>query len=136
MRILFDTNVVLDVLLERNPFVRPASLLFEAVERRKITGLLCATTLTTIDYLVARARDRDTARQGVAWLMQGFEVAPVNRAVLANALSLNFDDFEDAVLHEAARLAGADGLVTRNAPDFRAATLSVYTPAELLAALA
>lgn len=54
MKILFDTNVVLDVLLNREPYVADAIELFSAVENTTITGLLCATTLTTIEYLCAK----------------------------------------------------------------------------------
>jgi predicted nucleic acid-binding protein len=52
MRVLFDTNVILDVLLERRPFSESASKLLSRVEKGEITGLVCATTITTIYYLV------------------------------------------------------------------------------------
>lgn len=61
-----------------------------------------------------------------------FDVAAVNRRVLVQAAESRFADYEDSVLHNAAQTAGADGLVTRNADDFAAATLSVYTPTELV----
>ncbi len=51
MKILFDTNVVLDVLIDRKPFSLTASLLFSEVEKGRIEGFLCATTITTIYYL-------------------------------------------------------------------------------------
>jgi hypothetical protein len=109
--------------------------LFAHVERGTVDGLLGATTLTTIHYLAAKAVGDERAREHVGTLLQLFDVAPVTRAVLEDALALSFTDFEDAVLHEAARHARADGIVTRNASDFAAATLAVYTPAELRAAL-
>jgi len=59
-----------------------------------------------------------------------FDVAAVNRRVLVQAAESRFADYEDSVLRNAAQ--GADGLVTRNADDFAAATLSVYTPTELV----
>lgn len=68
-------------------------------------------------------------------VLQLFQIAPVNRSVLENAVAAGFEDFEDAVLHEAARQARADGIVTRNADDFTDATLTIYTPAELVQAL-
>ena len=134
-RILFDTNVVLDALLEREPFVEDAALLVEAVVQRQVTGLLCATTLTTIDYLLGRERNRHVARKAVLQLLATFEVASVGRSELEGAVASSFDDFEDAVLHEAARTAAADAIVTRNSEDFAPATVAVYTPAELRAAL-
>ena len=134
-RICFDTNVVLDVLLERAPFVEPAARLLDAVSRRSIEGLLCATTLTTVDFLLVRHRNREIARQGLAWLLSIFDVAPVNRTVFDQALKIDWSDFEDAVLHEASYLADATAIVTRNTKDFNEALLHVYTPEECLAIL-
>ena len=64
-----------------------------------------------------------------------FEVAGVTRPVIDGALRLGMSDFEDAVLHEAARLSDGDGIVTRNARDFKGASLRIYTPEELLSVL-
>jgi hypothetical protein len=61
-----------------------------------------------------------------------FDIAPVNRAVLAEALAGRIADFEDAVLYQSARLAGADAIVTRNQKDFKQASLLVLGPDELL----
>lgn len=131
MRILFDTNVVLDVLLERSPHFRDAAHLFGHVERGRITGLLGATTVTTIFYLTARATGRPQARRHTETLLRLFDVAPVGRLVLEEAARGPFQDYEDGVLHEAARHAEAVGIVTRNADDFEAATVAIYTPKEL-----
>ena len=68
-------------------------------------------------------------------LLSFFEVALVNRSVLESALRSGFSDYEDGVLHEAARHYGADCIVTRNVKDFKRAVLPVYTPAQCLAAL-
>jgi len=135
VKVLFDTNVVLDVLLAREPFVRPATLLLCMVDRGEIRGLLGATTLTTLHYLASKGIGRERAREQVRRLLDLFDVAPVDREVLHQALEVDFPDFEDAVLHEAARAVGAEAIVTRNGNDFRQATLPVYTPEELLRAL-
>ena len=132
MRVLFDTNVVLDVLLNRRPHAVVAAQLMAWVERRRIEGLLGATTVTTIHYLASKAVGAARARKHVRTLLALFDVAPVNRTVLSEALLLEFPDYEDAVLHEAARLAGATGIVTRDADGFRKANLSVFAPDELL----
>lgn len=135
MRVLFDTNVLLDVLFERHPFVQEAALLFDLTVREEIGGLLGATSITTLYYLVAKGSTQTMAGENIQELLRLFEVAAVNRRVLEAAATSGVDDFEDAVLHEAAHVAGADGIVTRNATDFSEATLAVYTPPELLTAL-
>lgn len=136
MRVLFDTNVVLDLLLGRAPFVQVAARLVGRVERGQIEGLLCATTVTTIHYLLAKELGRQAARDAVGTLLTLFSVAPVDDRTLSLALDLPFPDFEDAVLHEAARLAGARAIVTRNGSDFRGAVLPIDSPNELEATLA
>lgn len=135
MRVLFDTNIVLDFLLARAPHDREACLLFDLLERRKLEGLLCATTLTTIHYLASKRVGRTKAQKSIRELMDLFEIAPVGRDVLDRALGLGFSDYEDAVLHEAARAVKASSLVTRNRQHFASATLTVFDPRELLAVL-
>lgn len=135
MRVLVDTNVVLDVLFARQPFFNDSAEVFGLVEHSKIDGLLCATTITTIDYLLTQAMPRPTARQTLQKLLELFDIAPVNRAVLEEALKSRLTDFKDAVLDQAGRLAGAEVVVTRNQQDFRHAVLKVLGPDELLASL-
>lgn len=132
MLLLFDTNVVLDVLAAREPFVRDSALMMALVEQGQVKGCLCATTLTTLFYLLRRAAGAEQARKHVGVLLKLFEVVPVNRAVIDDALRLPFADFEDAVLHEAARQAGCHAIITRNVEDFRRALLKVHTPEQYL----
>lgn len=132
MKALFDTNVILDVLLDREPFSDDAAYLFSKVENSEMIGYICATTVTTIHYLAVKAVGARTASDHIRTLLSLFIIAPVNRLVLENALSSNFRDFEDAVIHEAARHAGADYIITRNLPDFRESQLPVFEPRECI----
>lgn len=135
MKVLFDTNVILDVLLDREPFSGVASCLLTKVEQSEIMGFICATTVTTIHYLVAKALGHQEADRHVRSLLTLFAIAPVNRVVLENGLAAEFEDFEDAVLHEAALHAGAECIVTRNIVDFKKSQLPALEPKELIAAL-
>lgn len=132
MRVLFDTNVVLDVLLARAPHAEASTALLDCVARKDLTGLLGATSVTTLFYLVSKGAGAAAARKHVSTLLELFEIAAVTRPVLAQALKLSFKDYEDAVLHEAARQAGADGIVTRDPDGYVRASLTVYAPGELL----
>lgn len=131
MKILFNTNVVLDVLLNRQPFAANAIHLFSAVEQAVIQGFLCATTITTLDYLCTKTIDRQSAKNAINGLLELFAVAEVNQHILKAAIASGFTDFEDAVLYQAGICAGIDGLVTRNAKDFNLAECPVYHPNEL-----
>lgn len=135
VRICFDTNIILDVLLQRSPHAEAANRLFAALETERLSGVLCATSLTTASYFVDKVYGSERAHQDMHDVLQLFQIAPVNRSVLENAVAAGFEDFEDVVLHEAARQARADGIVTRNADNFTDATLTIYTPAELVQAL-
>lgn len=132
MRVLLDTNVVLDVLLARQPFVSAASELFGLIENAQFHGLLCATTITTIDYLLTQSMPRPNAHQALRKLLELFEIAPVNRAVLEEALKSKITDYEDAVLDQAGRLSGAEIIVTRNQKDFRHSSMRILGPDEFL----
>ena len=121
MKIVFDTNVVLDVLLKREPYAEVAISLFAAVEQELIQGFLCATTITTVDYLVAKAKDKSVTKQATNHLLRLFSIAEVNQSILKAAVDSPFEDFEDAVLYEAGCYAAVDGFVTRNIKDFKKA---------------
>ena len=136
MNILFDTNVIMDVLLEREPFLDSAVKLFALVDNGRIKGSICATTVTTVFYIAAKDFGRRRARDQVHGLLGLFEVAPVDRDVLDGALDLDFSDYEDAVLHEAARAVGATAIVTRDRRDFANSAIPALDPQELLAAVA
>ena len=135
MKIFFDTNVILDVLLDREPFVEDAFHLLAKVERSEVTGVICATTVTTIYYLVSKSLGTKEATRHIKTLLSIFEIAPVNRAVLEEAIDSRFSDFEDAVLHASALTLGADCIVTRDFSGFKKSKIPVYTPNELLSIL-
>lgn len=135
MRVLFDTNVVMDQLLEREPFVEAAERLLSLVDAGALDGMLCSTTVTTIHYLASKVVGAPEAVKYVGELLAIFDVACVDREVLRAALDAGFSDYEDAVLYEAARAAAASAIVTRNGKDFTRSALPVFTPVELLAAL-
>jgi predicted nucleic acid-binding protein len=135
VKVLVDTNVVLDVLLDRQPFAKSAARIFAFVEESKIEGFLCATTVTTVDYLLGQALAPAKARQALRQLLHLFEIAPVNRPVLEQALQSRISDFEDAVLEQSARLVGADAIATRNVRDFEKSSVTVFDPVDLIAAM-
>ncbi len=135
MKVLFDTNIILDVLLDRKPFSEHASCLMSRVERSEINGFLCATTVTTIHYLLSKYLDKEKAIDSINSIMALFEIAAVNRLVIENALKSKFSDFEDSVLHESARHAGAEYIITGNIKDFKKSKIPAYTATEFLSML-
>lgn len=130
MKILFDTNIILDVLMDRKSFADVAVELFVKVEEGSAIGYLCGTTLTTVYYLTAKVLGAKGARQAIEKLLAMFEVAPVNRPVIETALKAGIHDFEDAVIYAAACHVSADVIVTRNAGHFKRLKIPVYSSLE------
>jgi predicted nucleic acid-binding protein len=135
VRALIDVNVCMDVLLERAPFAGAAARLWEAVERGEIEGLLPAHGVTTIHYLMAREKGGPAARRLVSDLLRVFGVAPVDKAVLDQALALEWKDFEDAVCAAAAETSGCDLLVTRDVKGFAPSVVPAVDPLTAVALL-
>lgn len=122
----------MDLLLDREPFADPVAQLFSLIERGELHGCLGATTITTLYYLAAKALGKKTAQKEIQKLMTLFEIAPVNGPVLQSALQSGFNDYEDAVLHEAARFIGAEGIATRDPQGFKKAKIRIFSPGELM----
>ena len=131
MKVLFDTNIVLDVLLDRKQFIELSASLISLVETNNIEGYLCATTLTTIDYLIAKTHNRKVARASIQKLLLIFKIAKVDEDVLSRSVESEFTDFEDAVQYYSGQKAEVDSIVTRNINDYKKASYPVYSPSEL-----
>jgi len=135
MKVLFDTNVLLDVFLEREPFFKASAQTIGLAEKGKIEGWVCGTTVTTIFYLLAKKLTANKATQYVRKMLKIFNVSNINRVVLENALDSNFKDFEDSVLYQSAIHTNLEAIVTRNQKDFVKSEIPVYDPAQFLKAL-
>lgn len=136
MRVLFDTNVVLDLLLERPGFADDAGLLFDAHDLGKIEAYISAITPVNVFYISKKFIGADAARQAVYELLATVFVCPFDAQVLQAALKLPISDYEDAAQIAGAIAGRMDAIVTRDPGDYRHSPLPVYTPADLLALLA
>ena len=133
LRVLFDLNILLDVLQHREEFYDASARALSLAEAGLIDGVVAAHSLTTLFYLFAKHRTAEQARLTLTQLMVFLSVAAVDQAVIEGALNLPYGDFEDAVQMAAALYSGAEYLVTRNPQDFKAGPLTALQPAELLA---
>ena len=96
IRVLFDTNILLDVLLDRQPFVGASQELWAAIEERKVEGFISAHAVTTIHYLLAKAVGNARAKRSLGAILSVFQVAAVDGSVVHNALQAGDSDFENA----------------------------------------
>ena len=137
MRVLFDVNVLLDVLLDREPHVQVATKLVALVDNGRIGGAICATAVTTLYYLGAKDLGRRRAHDHIRTLLSLFEVAPVDQTCFsAPSTTTASATSRTQSPYEAAHAAGVGAIVTRNGRDFAKATIPVFDPHELLAAVA
>jgi predicted nucleic acid-binding protein len=127
-RTLVDINVVLDVLLDRQPHAEASAAVWAAIESGFAEGLLAAHAVTTIHYLVQKELGAAKAKRTIVAMLRVFGVAAVDGAVIEDALRLSLPDFEDAVTAAAARLAACDYIVTRDPKGFRGSAIRTLTP--------
>ncbi|AFZ30343.1 PilT protein domain protein [Gloeocapsa sp. PCC 7428] len=132
MRILIDTNIILDYLLQREPFCQKADLLFQAIASGQIVGYVTVTTLTDIFYIARRHTGSiEQARQAISETLTAMVICPVNRAVLESAFASDLTDFEDAIQLACAVTQELDALTTRDT-GFSSRLISVLTVGEVL----
>lgn len=126
-RVLFDSDVVLDVLLERQPFFAASALALDTVGQGKVEGYIAAHSITNIFYLLRRHLGNEKSQEVLMNLMSKMVTAGVTDAVIRSAFSSGFKDFEDGVTYAAAG-AGVDYIVTRNIKDFRLGSIPAMLP--------
>jgi predicted nucleic acid-binding protein len=133
VRVLIDTNIVLDFLLQREPFSQEAELLFQAIDAGEVVSYVTATTLTDIFYISRRhTRSIEQARQAVSETLIAMMICPIDRAVLESAFNSGLADFEDAIQIFGAVAQGLEAIVTRDAQGFLSSPIPVLSIQELL----
>jgi predicted nucleic acid-binding protein len=133
VRVLIDTNIVLDFLLQREPFFQDAELLFQAIDTGQLIGHVTATTLTDIFYISRKhTRSIEQARQAVSATLTVMVICPIDRAVLESAFNSGLVDFEDAVQIFGAVAQGLDAILTRDNKGFLSSPIPVFSIQDLL----
>lgn len=132
MRVLLDTDVVLDLVLAREPFDHATSALFKLHEQGSIDAYIAAITPVNVFYIVRKLKGVDEARQTIKLLLASLTVCPLHKSILEEADKLPFTDYEDAVQHASATASSLDVIVTRDAGDYKNAMLPVLLPQEFL----
>ncbi len=133
MNIVFDTNVIFDVLGKQLPFADTSTEAMAVVEREGIVGAMTANTVTDLYFLLQKRKmGADAIKDALMKLMNAIEVLDTTRELCLLAFRSPIVDFEDAVLVESAKRWSADCIVTRNIRDFVASPVEAITPDELL----
>jgi len=132
VKVLIDTNVIVDVALEREPFYAESDRILTFVEEGKIQGYVSASTFSDLYYIIRRDKGRDWTLDFLRQLATFCQVATVDNSVISIALTCNFKDFEDAIQYSTAVINLIDAIVTRNPRDFPVNTPRIVTPNQLI----
>lgn len=132
MKILIDTNIIVDVALEREPFFAESDRILTFVEEAQIQGYISASTFSDLYYIIRRDRGRDWTLEFLRQLATFCQVATVDNSVISIALTCKFKDFEDAIQYSTAVINLIDAIVTRNPRDFPVNTPRILTPNQLI----
>ena len=130
---MIDTNIVLDVMLKREPFYKLSLEILGLAKKDDVDEYVSASAITDIYYLAYRQlRDKEMVKKLMKDLLTVVSVASVSEQEIENALSLEWNDFEDSVQYSVAFLQEMEGIVTRNPNDYKEAKIKVWKPEELL----
>jgi len=131
MRVLIDTNVILDFVLNRVPFANDATALFQYIEKQTFSAAVSASSVTDIFYLLQKEKV-----DAIAFLkdfLSAIDVLGVDKAIIMYALYSGWTDFEDAIQAQVAIENNIDAVITRNTKDYgRLKAIQVLTPTDLL----
>lgn len=132
MKVLIDTNVILDVLCGRAEFLEASSKIWKYCEVDKISGYISALSIPNIVYILRKELDPDKTKEIIERLMLIFDVVELRAEDLRKAAEMKTADYEDAVQMCCAERIKADFIVTRNIRDFVSSPVPAVKPAELL----
>lgn len=131
MKVMFDTNIILDLLLNRQPFCDMSARVIDLSATKVIEGYVSASAITDIYYLAYKTiRDKNKVFSLLKKLLQIVSVAGVTETEILLALKSGWNDFEDAVQHFAAQNIEASYIVTRNKKDYLSGDIAVVEPQE------
>jgi predicted nucleic acid-binding protein len=133
MKLLIDTNVILDALMEREPWAKSAQAILLAVAEEKVEGCITASTVTDIYYILKKTLgDKERVKLVLLGLFASITVLDVTGADCEKAFELSMPDYEDALLAYCGKRHKADLIVTRNPKHFAGAPVKAISPDETL----
>lgn len=132
MKILLDTNIVLDVLARREPFFQQSSAVMQLVAEGTVQGAVTANSITDIYYILRKHLEKVSLKAAMQGLMELLDIVDVTGEDCISALDLPMEDYEDALLACCAKRWKAVCIVTRNLRDFKNAPVHALEPSAFL----
>jgi predicted nucleic acid-binding protein len=135
VKVLLDTNVVLDIVLHRGEWIDDADVIWQASADGKLICCMTASSVTDVYYIVRKAAGAAKARQTVRDCLDVLAMLPVDSPDLVAALNSPLGDFEDALQVACAARERLDAIVTRNVSDFAGSPIPIWSPPQLISRL-
>ena len=132
---LLDTDVLIDIALDRHPFAEPAAALLDRIEQSRRRAFIAWHSVSNLYYIVAPVHGGIRTRDFIVDLTRIVEVAITDTQAVRYAAELPMADFQDALQVASARASGARHIVTRNIRDYRRSPIRAMPPAEALTEL-
>ncbi len=133
MKLLIDANILLDVLQNREQFVKDSSIVWKLCETEKAEGYISMLTFANLVYIMRKELTVEKIEEVLQKLALIFQFAELSTSDIMHAAELQWDDFEDAIQSVTAERIHADYIITRNVRDFTKSKVMAFTPAELIA---
>ncbi|MCG2715175.1 MAG: PIN domain-containing protein [Candidatus Marinimicrobia bacterium] len=131
-KIFIDTDIILDLLAERQPFYKNAAAIFTLIDRGKVKGFTSPIVFANLHYILSKQLSQKYAIQNLKKLRTLIKIVPVDERIIDLSLESDFKDYEDAIQYNAAISAGISTLITRNIKDYKNPTITVCSPDEYL----
>lgn len=132
-KLFIDTNILLDVFLERDPFCLPAQILWSQVERKEIRAAVSAVSVNNIFFIIRRLSSKERAYAAVETLTKIFKILDTTSSIILKALRARLPDFEDAIQYYSALQFGAEAIISRDPSGFEEGKIAVMDAAQFLA---
>ncbi len=134
-KLFIDTNVLLDLLGEREPFYDSIAKIATIADKGKVKLIVSALSYSTVFYLLSKFENREVVKEKLRRFKVISETSDLTDRIIDKGLSSNFTDFEDALQYHCALIMDCNILITRNAKDFKKSAIPVMTPDEYLKSL-
>lgn len=132
MKIFLDTNIIIDLVLNRHPWVRYELVLLELSRQKKLSLAVSDISFLNLAYAVRKVMSPDDIYAAMTDLLKYMDVAAAGGSVIRSAVSLRWKDLEDCVQYLVARKESADYIITRDLAGFSLSDIPVMTPVEFL----
>lgn len=131
-KVYIDTDIILDLLMKREPFYLSAAKLFKLIENNKISAFVSSLIFSNLYYIIKKSEGKEKAKNSLKKLKLLVKVLPVDEKIIELGLSSSFNDFEDSIQYYVAIENGLKNLITRNLDDYKKSKINIFTAEEFI----